>query len=141
MFLVGCVSLTVRQEDLEAWVGEPVVSLKLHSWFSTKPVVKTTAADGTEIWNYVNTGDSGGGNCSLGGAVFVTPVAFDVYLQFMRCMETVPACNNVFFIREEIVQKYSPIGTGGMECRTAKFLQPEFRGETESRETTDHKTT
>ena len=45
---------SVRQADLDAWVGQPVVALEVHPIFLTVPVVKTQASDGTEIWNYVN---------------------------------------------------------------------------------------
>lgn len=45
--LSGCA--TVRQVDLDAWVGQPVSALETHPIFITVPVVKTTASDGTEI--------------------------------------------------------------------------------------------
>jgi hypothetical protein len=67
----GCA--TVHQEDLDAWVGHPISDLDKHPTLLTFPVVRTTAADGTEIRDYVN-----GRNvtqCSGGGSVFAGQVS------------------------------------------------------------------
>ena len=63
--LVGCG--TVRQSDLDAWVGQPVSYLELHPLFNTIPVVKRKASDGTETWNYVNRG----GNATCNNIFYV----------------------------------------------------------------------
>ncbi|MDO9504894.1 hypothetical protein, partial [Hydrogenophaga sp.] len=41
--LAGCA--TVRQADLDAWVGQPIVALETHPVFLTIPVVKTVASE------------------------------------------------------------------------------------------------
>lgn len=120
----GCA--TVRQQELDAWVGKPVVALETHPFFITVPVVKTQASDGTEIWNYINGANIG--TCTGGGAVYGKTINFAAYNQFASCIQRFAACNNIFYIKNGIVQNYSPIGTGGMRCYTDETLQPYFRG-------------
>ena len=55
----GCRS--VREDDLQTWEGAPVAELDTHPLFLTMPVVQTVAADGTEIRDYVNGRNIGGG--------------------------------------------------------------------------------
>jgi len=126
VLLVGCATVrqTVRQQDLDAWVGQPVVALEVHPVFITVPVIKTTASDGTEIWNYVNGRNLG--SCSGGGSVFAGTVNYAIYSKFVSCMHTFAACNNIFIIRDGVVEKYTPIGTGGAHCYTTEALQPGF---------------
>ena len=53
LVLAGCaLILTVRQEDLDAWVGMPVEALDTHSFFITLPLAKTITSSGIEIRNY-----------------------------------------------------------------------------------------
>jgi hypothetical protein len=47
----GCAMRSVHPEDQAAWVGVPVSALDAHPVFMTLPVVKSVAADGTEIRN------------------------------------------------------------------------------------------
>jgi len=122
--ICGC--LSVRQADLDAWVGQPVVALETHPIFLTVPVVKTQASDGTEIWNYVN--GSNLGQCSGGGSIYSGTVDYATYSKFSSCVQRFAACNNIFFIRDGRVTKYTPIGTGGMRCYTTEQLQPGFSG-------------
>lgn len=129
MMLVGCA--TVRQVDLDAWVGQPVVALETHPVFITVPVVKTVASDGTQIWNYVNGANVG--QCAGGGSVWGTTVNYAVYSQFASCMQRFAACNNIFYIRDGKVIRYTPVGTGGARCYTTEQLQPQFRGPTNIR--------
>src|SRR3989442_11624345 len=74
----GCVS--VRQADLDSWVGQPVVTLEKHPVFLTMPVVRTVASDGTEIRNYINGRNIG--HCSGGGSILGTNVDFATYSNF-----------------------------------------------------------
>ena len=97
--LVGCALPTVRQQDLDAWIGQPVSALELHPFFITVPVVKTKTSDGTEIWNYVNGRDIG--SCSGGGSVFSGTVNSGRYSQFTNCVSRIGACNNIFYIKKE----------------------------------------
>jgi hypothetical protein len=122
-FLInGCT--TVRQEDLDAWVGQPVAVLETHPIFLTMPVVKTRASDGTEIWNYVNGANLG--NCLGGGSIHGGWVDYATYTSFATCIQRFGACNNIFYIRNGKVLKYTPIGTGGMHCYTTQEAQPGF---------------
>lgn len=127
--LLGCA--TVRQVDLDAWVGQPVVALETHPIFVSMPVVKTVASDGTEIWNYVN--GASVGQCSGGGTIWGAKVSYATYSQFASCMQRLAACNNIFYVRESRVVRYTPVGTGGGRCFTDERVQPQFRGATNIR--------
>jgi len=118
--LAACAS--VRQEDLQSWVGAPVAALETHPVFITMPVIRTRASDGTEIWNYVN--GRGVASCSAGGTLFGGPVNFASYTGFTTCMQGVAACNNIFLIRNGHVVQYSPVGTGGARCYTDERARP-----------------
>lgn len=122
--LVGCA--TVRQVDLDAWVGQPIVALETHPVFLTVPAVKTVASDGTQIWNYVNSANLG--QCTGGGNVWESTVDYAVYSQFSSCVQRIAACNNIFYIRDGTILRYTPVGTGGAKCYTTEQLQPQFRG-------------
>ena len=117
---------TVRKVDLDAWVGQSVAALETHPFFVTVPVVKTVASDGTQIWNYVN--GASVGQCGAGGGVWATTLTYAAYSQFSTCMQRTAACNNIFYIRDGMVTRYTPVGTGGMRCYTTEELQPHFRG-------------
>ncbi|MDP2093653.1 MAG: hypothetical protein Q8K50_07160 [Hydrogenophaga sp.] len=127
--LAGCA--TVRQADLDAWVGQPIVALETHPVFLTIPVVKTVASDGTEIWNFVNGVNLG--QCSGGGNVYGKQLSYASYNQFASCVQRFAACNNIFYIRDGKVQRYTPVGSGGMRCYTTEQIQPQFRGPTNIR--------
>ena len=105
----------VRQEDLTAWEGQPVELLDKQPIFLTMHLVRTVTADGTEIRNYVN--GAAVGSCDGGGAVarggFVNSAT---YSQFSSCVARFAACNNIFYIKDGHVLRYSPIGTGGARC-------------------------
>ncbi|MDP3281492.1 MAG: hypothetical protein U1D41_16315 [Nitrosomonas sp.] len=47
VLLTGCA--TVRQSDLDAWVGVPVIALDTHSLLLGFPMVKTITDSGIEI--------------------------------------------------------------------------------------------
>jgi hypothetical protein len=125
----GCA--TVRQADLDAWVGQPVAALETHPIFLTIPAVKTRASDGTEIWNYVDGANLG--QCTGGGNIFGTTLDYATYSRFSTCVHRFAACNNIFYIRNGKVEKYTPIGTGGARCYTTEQLQPGFSGPTNIR--------
>ena len=46
--------LSVRQEDLDSWVGQPVELLDLHPFFNTVPLETRFTDSGIEIRNYKN---------------------------------------------------------------------------------------
>lgn len=129
LLLSGCA--TVQQADLDAWVGQPVATLETHPVFVTVPVVKSVASDGTEIWNFVNGANLG--QCSSGGSIYGKQLNYTSYNQFASCVQRFAACNNIFYIRNGKVLRYTPVGTGGARCYTTKQLQPNFRGSTNIR--------
>jgi hypothetical protein len=125
-FISGC--QTVHQEDLVAWEGAPVSALDTHPLFLTMPVVKTVAADGTEIRNYVN--GMSVGSCGGGGSVYGGFVNMATYQQYSSCASRFAACNNIFYIKNGRIVRYTPIGSGGARCRTDPTLRPGFSGTT-----------
>jgi hypothetical protein len=117
--------------NVGAWAGVPVAELDTHPIFLTMPVVRTTASDGTELRRYVNGQNIS--SCSAGGSVFTGPVDIATYNTFSNCMQTVAACNNIFYIRDGHVQEVALIGTGGARCSSNESLKPGFRGSTNVR--------
>src|SRR5664279_1215886 len=109
--LTGCA--TVHQEDLDPWAGVPVV--------------RTKAADGTEMRRYINGRNVA--SCSGGGSVFAnTGVDMATYNTFSNCMQGFAACNSIFYIKDGRVQQVTLIGTGGARCYSNESLRPGFRG-------------
>jgi hypothetical protein len=117
-FVVACA--TVRQQDLDAWVGVPVEALDTHSFFITVPMYRTVTASGIEIRNYANgrtvascfgtAGATGTGN-------FVNANAFST------CSSGHIVCNNIFYIKNGMVVEYAPTG----RCYTNETVQPQAR--------------
>jgi len=124
LFATGCMS--VRQEDREAWVGQPVTKLDLHPIFLTIPLVKTISPDGTEIRNYINGHNIG--VCTGSSSIYGGTINYANYNAFSSCLARFAACNNIFYIRNGIVKQYTPIGTGGASCYTNDATRPDFSG-------------
>ena len=131
LLITACATVSVRQQDLDAWKGQPVSALEKHPIFVTMPVVRTETSDGTEIWNYVNGRNVA--TCFSGGNFYGRTIDFATYSQFSNCMQNVQACNNIFYVKDGIVQSYTPIGSGGMLCYTDERLQPKFNEPTNYR--------
>lgn len=129
MVTASCAS--VRQEDLQSWVGRPVADLDKHPIFLTMQSVRTRAADGTEIRNYVNGQDVS--SCSGGGTIFAGTVDMATYSRFSSCSAGFAACNNIFYIKNGMVTQYTPVGTGGARCFTDERARPDFAGATNIR--------
>ena len=122
--LVACAQ--VRPQDTEAWVGQPVNVLEKQPYFLTMPVVKTHASDGTDIWNYVSGQDVS--SCSQNGALWGRWVGWGMYSGFTSCVARHETCNNIFYIRNDRVQRVVVMPTAGALCSTdARFL-PSFSG-------------
>lgn len=119
-------SACVHKADLDLWQGVPVAELDKHPFFLTVPAVRTRAADGTEIRNYVN--GQNVASCSGGGSVFASSVDLATYSSFTSCMQQFAACNNIFYIKDGVVQQYIATGTGGARCMTNEQLRPGFKG-------------
>jgi len=122
--LAGCV---VHREDTDSWIGVPVAELDKQPFFLTLPQVRTQAADGTEIRNYVN----GQNVASCFGSGFATGtggyVSSATYNEFTDCTQRFAACNNIFYIKNGVVTQYTPIGSGGMRCFTDASVRPGYR--------------
>jgi hypothetical protein len=124
--LAGCA--TVRPEDLAAWKGRPVADLDRHPMFAAMKLVRTYAADGTEIRNYMN--GVAQTACSGGGSVNAYSAYAANFNQQGACISRTPTCNNIFYIKGGIVQQYTPIGSGGAKCFTDDRARPGFSGPT-----------
>lgn len=138
----GCAtSLLVRQADLDAWVGVPVVALDTHSLFLTIPVVRTVTDTGIEIRNYVNkqgvsscfgnvqgSGQSNtriSGNTPAAGTGRVAGQAYTTssanFSSFQNCSSRLVGCDNLFYIKDGKVIEYRPTG----RCFTNQTVQPQ----------------
>jgi hypothetical protein len=116
--LAGCA--TVRQQDLDAWVGVPVEALDTHSFFITVPMFRTRTDSGIEVRNYANGYDVaqcfGNANASMVGN-FVNANTFTT------CSSRRIVCNNIFYIKDGKVIEYAPTG----RCYTDETVQPQAR--------------
>lgn len=122
LVLSACAS--VREVDLQSWIGHPVSELDRHPLFLTMQSVRTRAADGSEIRNYIN--GNMAASCSGGGAVSHGMIDMATYNTFTNCMQSFRACNNIFYISNGVVTQYTPIGTGGGLCYTDDRVRPGF---------------
>lgn len=118
--LVGCAS--VRQSDLDAWVGTPVEALDTHSLFLTMPMIRTVSESGLEIRNYANTQEVascyGNGSGAMGKNSKTVSVS-----SFSNCTSNKVGCNNIFYIRDGKVLEYAPTG----QCFTNESARPQKR--------------
>lgn len=114
---------TVRQQDLDAWVGMPAEALDTHSFFLTVPMIRTKTEGGIEIRNYANGRNfgscSGFGSTNRGG-YWVNANAFS------NCTTGWVGCNNIFYIKDGKVIEYAPTG----HCFTNETVQPQARYKT-----------
>jgi len=121
MLVSGCAIVrTVRQGDLDAWVGMPVEALDTHSLFITVPMVRTITPSGIEIRNYANGVNmtSCAGNAGANSANnFVSMAAFT------NCSSGWVGCNNLFYIKDGKVIEYVPTG----RCYTDETVRPQPR--------------
>lgn len=119
----GCTAVrqtTVRQQDLDAWVGMPVEALDTHSLFITLPMYRTLTDSGIEIRNYVNGRDVG--NCFGTGGATATGNFVNANT-FTTCSRGQIVCNNIFYIKNAKVVEYVPTG----RCYTDETVQPQTR--------------
>ena len=116
--LAGCA--TVRQQDLDAWVGVPVEALDTHSFFITVPMFRTRTDSGIEIRNYANGRDVA--QC-FGNASASRIGNFVNANVFTTCSSGRIVCNNIFYIKDGKVIEYAPTG----RCYTDETVQPQAR--------------
>ena len=140
--LAGCASPpVVRQEDLSAWVGIPVVALDTHSIFITFPVIRTVADGGLEIRNYVNkqgisqcfsnTNTFGSSNTRAQAnqragttsaySLQANTISSTSFSTFQNCSNQIVGCDNIFYIKYGKVLEYRPTG----KCYTNGTVQPQ----------------
>jgi hypothetical protein len=127
--LSGC--QTVRQQDLDAWRGQPVEALDTHSLFLTLPVVKTKTDSGIEIRDYVNKigvsscfkngFSTGNTNATALSPYNVQAVSYSNFSAFQNCSSRIVGCDNIFYIKNKKVLEYKPVG----QCYTNETVQPE----------------
>ena len=115
MFLSGCLK-GVRQEDLDAWVGQPVSMLDTHPFFLTVPLEKRFTADGVEVRIYRN--GRSVSRCSSQSAL-VNSYSTSIN-SYANCYQDDVVCNNIFFIKNNRVIRYSPTG----RCYTDATVRP-----------------
>lgn len=112
---VGCA--TVRQQDLDAWVGAPVAALDVHPVFNAIPMYRTIEPDGTEVRNYSNGSEVtqcfGSAGVRHGGHHADRDV-------FTSCSRSRVVCSNLFYIRDDRVLRYQPVG----DCYTDDSVRP-----------------
>jgi hypothetical protein len=89
-------------------------------------VVRTTTSDGTEIWNYVNGREAV--SCSGGGMAYRGMLTAASYNSFTNCVQQHAVCNNMFYVKDGVVLKYVPVGSGGARCYTNDQSRPDFSG-------------
>ena len=124
LFINGCAKMTVRQEDLDSWVGVSVEELDTHSFFLTLPVSKTITESGIEIRVYSNKQnvsscfDTG----NIDGKAYSNDASFTA---IQNCSSQIRGCDNIFYIKDGIVKEYKPVGTPRGICMTDASLQPE----------------
>ncbi len=99
----------VRQSDLDAWRGRPVMELDLHPVFSVMDLNRITTDEGYEIRNYKN--DVSRTVCHAFG-----------------CTAIKGGCNNQFIVHEGYVVEYRPTGYGGARCCTGESTRPGYSG-------------
>ncbi len=116
--LVSCA--TVRQQDLDAWVGMPIEALETHSLFVTVPLYKTVTDSGIEIWNFANGAEVA--SC-FGNAYARGNKKYANVNSFSTCSSGRVVCNNLFYIKDKKILEYKPSG----RCYTDETVQPEGR--------------
>ena len=119
VLLSGCAG--VRQQDLDAWVGQPVEALDTHSFFLTVPMNRTMSASGIEIRNYVNGFDTS--NCFTSANAAKPTSKYVTASAFSTCSSSKIVCNNLFYIKDNKVLEYVPSG----QCKTNETVLPQSR--------------
>ncbi|MET3497812.1 hypothetical protein [Variovorax boronicumulans] len=115
-FISGCA--TVRQQDLDAWVGAPVEALDAHPVFLTMPMYRAQTASGVETRNYVNSKEVE--QCFTNLGVRRGDKKYVSHSAFTTCSDSRVVCNNLFYIQGEKVLRYVPTGA----CYTDDSVRP-----------------
>ena len=120
VLMAGCA--TVRQSDLDAWVGMPVEALDTHSFFLTVPLYKSMTSSGIEVRNYANGGEVA--RCYSNAMANTSKNSRYVNANaFSTCSSIQVVCNNIFYIKDGRVLEYAPTG----RCYTDDTVLPQKR--------------
>ncbi len=114
----GCA--TVRQQDLDAWVGVPVNALDIHPLFLTMPMYRTQTESGIETRNYVNGQEVE--QCFTRMGAHRNDSKYVSHSAFTSCSESRIVCNNIFYIQGGKVIRYAPTGN----CFTNETVRPQI---------------
>lgn len=115
--LSGCA--TVRQSDLDAWVGVPVEALDTHPVFLAMPLYRTQTASGEEIRNYFNSKEVE--QCFASSGVHRGDRRYVSHSTFVTCSESRLSCSNLFYVQDGKVTRYAPTGN----CYTDASVRPQ----------------
>jgi hypothetical protein len=110
--IFGCGS--VRQQDLDAWVGVPVEALDTQSFFLTLPMIKTVTDSGVEIRVYPN-------KRAIGGCGSFGSVSYATFQSFQSCSAQLVGCDSIFYIKNKKIIEYKVVG----QCKTDERVRPE----------------
>ncbi len=123
LLIAGCAGAGIRQSDIDAWTGMPVVALDTQSFFLTLPMLRTVTDTGVEIRDYVNKRNvSGCIQNSFGSATMPSnTIAYANFNNFQMCSSSVRGCDNIFYIRDGKVIEYRPTG----HCKTNELVRPQ----------------
>lgn len=117
--LLGCAS--VRQSDLDAWAGVPVIALDTHSLLLGYPMVKTFTENGIEIRSY---SEKFGVSSCVGGALGSasgTTLTYGNFNAYQSCISSVRGCNGIFYIKNGVVIEAKVSG----QCYTDESYRPQ----------------
>lgn len=120
--VAGCA--TVRQSDLDAWVGVPVIALDTHSLLLGYPMIKTITDTGIEIRNYSE--KIGVSSCAGGGIGSVnsprgSALSYANFNSYQSCISRLVGCDGIFYIRDGKVIEAKVVG----RCYTDESYRPE----------------
>ncbi len=122
VLLTSCA--TVRQSDLDAWAGVPVIALDTHSLLLGYPMIKTFTDTGIEIRIYSekigvsSCAGSGFGSANLQRGSTLSSANFTAY---QSCTSRLVGCDGIFYIRDGKVIEAKVAGS----CYTDKSYRPE----------------
>ena len=119
---VGC--FTVRQSDLDAWAGVPVIALDTHSLLLGYPMVKTFTDTGIEIRNYsekISVSSCAGSGFGSSNSPRGSILSYANFNAYQNCISRVVGCDGIFYIRDGKVIEAKVAGS----CYTDESYRPE----------------
>lgn len=120
--LTGCA--TVRQSDLDAWVGVPVIALDTHSLLLAFPMVRTITDSGIEIRIYsekIGVSSCYGSGLGSASSPWGSTLSYANFNAYQSCVSRVVGCDGIFYIRDGKVIEAKVAG----QCYTDESYRPE----------------